>query len=226
MSFGVSRLTSIAASSRVSDLIICIVMFLVKPDGRTLRLVAKQQNGEVILEIRFTRPVLFKFDRKQVIVDLAKTIVLDAQEEARRLSCLIETANLYLFRRRATHFSVQAFTSWVILVAVKYCCKELLSGLYSSLYSSNSAPELNDSPESRLYQATASLAQKFLEGEGIVGPRCDFHGEGIPSARDLGWLYWAIWIGNPHLVNLLMREGIRDMKNPWHCLPLLHIAVL
>ena len=211
--------------NRLSGVTICIVMFLVQPDGRASRLVAKQQNGEVMLEIPFTKLVQLEIGRKQVMVD-GQAIMLDTQEDARRLSCLVETANIYLFQRRATHFSVPGFTFWLILVAVKRGYKELLSALYPSLYSRSCTPAHHDHLESLLYRVTASLAQEFLGGEGITGPRCQFHEERIPSAQCLGWLYWAIWIGNAHLVNLLMLEGVTATDNPWHNLSPLHIAVL
>lgn len=200
-------------------------MFLIQADGRALRLVAKQQIGEVMLDIPFTKPVQLDISGNQVTVD-RQEIILDTQEEARRLSCLIEAANLFILEREANYFSVQAFTFWLILVAVKHGYKELLSALYPSPYQSNPAPVQHDSPESPLYQVTTSLAQEFLAGEDIHGPRCDFHGDEIPSARDLGWLYWAIWIGNSSMVNLFMLEGVTATDNPWHDLPPLHIAAM
>ena len=200
-------------------------MFLIQADGRALRLVAKQQNGEVMLDIPFTKPVQLKKSGTQVIVDQQR-IIFDAREEARLLSCLIEAADTYLFRRKATHFSVQAFTFWLIVAAGKRGYKKFLFALYPSLSSSNAVPVQHDDPESQWYQVTASLARELLKGKGIRGPRCGFQGEGNPSTRDLGWLYWAIWIVNPHLVQLLLLEGLTATDNPWHNLPPLHIAAL
>ena len=216
-------LTSFRALARASGPNICIVLFLTQQDGQAMRIVAKRQNGTVILEIPFTKPVTLEVGFDGVIVNGQK-ILLDDNEDVQHLFCLVQAANIYLFQRRATHYSLQAFTFWLILVAVQHGHKELLSALYSSIYSSNAAPAQHESVESQLYQVTKTLARSLLEGDFILGPRYGFHKE--KSARDLGLLYWAIWIGNSPLVNLLMLEGVTAIDNPWHKLPPLHIAAL
>lgn len=212
---------------RASGLNVCIVMFLVQSDGRGFRLVARQQNGEVMLNIPFTKPVDCKIDGNQVTVD-QQEIILDTQEKAQRLSSFIYTACVYLFQRRAIHFSVQAFVFWLSLVALKTYDKELVSTLHPGL-ASNSSPlsrlvdceiSHNNDHESRLYQVTVSLIRKFLDEDGFYGPPYEF-----PHAIDQGLLHWAIWIDNSVLVNLLMLEGL-TITNTARDIPPLHIAAL
>ena len=218
-------LTSIAASIRGSGLNICIVMFLVQANGRASRLVAKQQNGEVMLNNRFTKPVKLDTGSHQVTVDEQK-MKLDGRDEALRLSCLIEAASVYHFQRKPSYFSGHSFVSWLSLVAVKNDNKELLSTLHQR-FDLNKTPTLHQHDlVFRLYEVARSLVRSFFEGDGNSGPQYDFHVRRSIDARGLSLLYWAIWIGNSPLVKLLMLEGITGMYNPWDILPPLHAAAL
>ena len=202
-----------------------MVLFLAQQDGRAMRIVAKRQNGTVILDIPLTKNVKVQVESEGVVVHDQK-ILLDGNEDRKQLYSLVEAANLYLFKRTSTHFSVQAFTFWALLVAAKNGCEELLSAWYSSLDLSSPAPVQHDDIESRLYQVTKSLAQAVLEGDGIFGGQIDFWGGKRIFSADMSLLYWAIWIGNAPLVDLLMVEGVTATDNPWHDLPPLHIAAL
>ena len=189
----------------------CILLFLVRGNGKSARLVAQNQNGAIILAVSFQTPVQTLESDSSVEVN-GEMITFNTVQDARHLGCLIEAANFYYCGRKADHASLEDLKAYVLIIAVKNQRKDVVEQLLQ-----RTSPE-NDPLESESFVVASMLASQRLADQLIETSESDPQGSTIPL------FCWAVQCGLAPLVKVLLIELPTTNRKDWRGMTPLELA--
>ena len=171
----------------------CILLFLVRGNGQSARLVAQNQNGAIIMAVSFQTPVQTLESDSSVEVNGEK-ITFNTVQDARHLGCLIEATNFYCCGRKADHASLENLKAYVLIMAVKNEKKDVVEQLLQRI-----SPK-DDAVKSESFVVASMLASQRLANQLIEPSESNPQGSTIPLFR------WAVQCGLVSLVKVLLME--------------------
>ena len=173
----------------------CILLFLVRRNGQSARIVTKDQNGAVIMAISFQSPVNAKESDNSVKFEGNK-ITFNTLQDAQHLGGLIHATNFYYFGRKAKNTSLEDLEAYVLITAVKDQKKDVIEQLLQKI-----SPE-TDALGSESDRSPAIVAS-MLASQRIRNQLIDISESG---PRYISLFCWAVQCGLTALVEVLLIE--------------------
>ena len=181
----------------------CILLFLVRGNGQSARLVAQTQNGAIIMAVSFQTPVQTLESGSSVEVNGEK-ISFNTVQDAQHLGCLTEATNFYYFGREADHASLEDLEAYVLITAVKNQKKDVIGRLLQRI-----SPKEN-ALESESLVVASMLASQRLANQ-LIGTSKSHH-----QGSTISLFSWAVQCGLAPLVKVLLIEQPIIDEESWH----------
>ena len=195
----------------------CIILFLIRADGRSARLVTQNQNGAIIMAVSFQERVQTLESGSSVAVD-SERITFNTVQDVHFLGCLIEATNFYFFDRTAQHASLENLKAYALIIAVKNERNEVIEQLLQRA-----------SPKNHILESESSEGPVFVASK-LSSQRISHQQVGKPGSESQGStisLYsWAVRSGVVPLVKLLLTELPTTDGNDWQGMTPLGLASL
>ena len=180
----------------------CILLFLVRGNGQSARLVAQTQNGAIIMAVSFQTPVQTLESDSSVEVNGGK-ISFSTVQDAEHLGCLTEATNFYYFDRKADHTSLEDLKAYVLITAVKNEKKDVIARLLQRI------PPKEDALESESLVVASMLASQRLANQ-LIGTS-----ESHRPGSTISLFSWAVRCGLAPLVKVLLIERPTIDEEDW-----------
>ena len=190
----------------------CILLFLVREDGQSARLITQNQTGAIIMAVSFQSPVQILESGNSIDINHGK-FTFNTVQDAQHLGCLIEATNFYYLSRRAKRTSLGDLKAYVLITAVKNHKKDVIEQLLQRISTEKDALE-SDSDGSPVIVASI-LASQRLANQLIESSASKSQKSTIPLFS------WAIKCGLAPLVKvLLIEQPIGGWEDWWGMTPL------
>lgn len=174
-----------------------ILLFLVRGNGQSARLVAQNQNGAIIMAISFSTPIqVLESDNSVSIKD--ERITFNTIQDAQHLGCLVEATNFYYFGRKAKHASLEDLKAYVLIIAVKNQRTDVIQRLVQRTAPSKNAPESES-------DGGSVVVASVLASQPIANQPKETSESGLKESTT-SLFSWAVQCGLAALVKVLLIE--------------------
>lgn len=204
----------------------CILLFLVHESAKAARLVAQNQNGDIVKAISLVESFfldnlnqLFRRQVEYYIVFGNEKFVLNHGQEAHLLWNMIKATEFYVRGRRVNHASLEDLKAYMLLTAVKNGQKQAVVQIRQEIHDTDSFVE--SKPKDNLTQLAVSMAAQWIEGRLPQVDRSDDRCKRDPDL-DISLLEWAVTHKYTTLTEFLLGE------NPvlWNHIEYVHVCYL
>ena len=188
-------------SSSHVDAIPCILLFLVHKDAGSVRSVAHDQNGLIIKT--FTSQEIRDLARARSLFDIGlRNVIFVNDEDLQYLKCLSEAAISYHDNPRIGDTHIDDFIAFVLLIAVKNRCENLVDQTYQKLYSTGEL--ISTGPGAGVLKVAFHIATQYIKSRND-GQMLD-HDMSKGELSSLPLWYWAMKHGHADLVKVFLDE--------------------
>lgn len=195
----------------------CILLFLVHGKGKSARLVAQNQNGSIIMDVAFQKPVEAKEWSSSVTINDEK-ITFTTVQDAQFLACLIEATNFYYFGRRAKHASLEDLKAYVLITAVKNRREDAVARLLQRTALKEKTPDSESDREPVVVASLLASQQIAHQLNEEILP------DSNPQRSTISLFSWAVQCGLATLVRTLLIEQPTIDGDDWHGMTPLGLA--
>ena len=209
----------------------CILLFLVRGDGQSARLITQNQNGGIMMDISFQTPVQIMESDSSVSTKDVK-ITFKTLQDAQHLGCLVEATNFYYFGRRAKHTRLEDLKAYVLITAVKNQRTDVIGRLLQRtspnentfegesdagpvMVASMLALEPRLALESRVALESRLALKTSLASQPIAKQFMEISGSGLQESN-ISLFFWAVQSGLAPLVRVLLIEHPTINGEEWH----------
>lgn len=114
---------------------LCILIFLVKGNAKSTRMVASDQKKEVVMTVNFRDLLRVRIDGDRVTFNNEELHLYDnfyfyAARDVSLLKCYIEATKFYLFDRKVDRASLDDLKAYVLLYVTKTRYEDTIALLY------------------------------------------------------------------------------------------------
>ena len=188
----------------LTDSLPSILLFLVREDGRSARLVTQNQNGVIIMAVSFQTPVHTLQSGSSIAVN-DESITFNTAQDAHHLGCLIEATNFYYFSQEANPTSLEDLKAYVLLTAVKNQKKDVIEQLLQRTSPKNNA--LGSESDGSPVVVASMLASQRITNQLIDASESD--------PQDISLFCWAVQCGIAPLVKVLLAKLPTTYGRDW-----------
>ena len=199
----------------LTDSVPCILLFLVRGNGQSARLVTQNQNGAIVMAVSFQIPVQALESGSSVEVNGAK-ITFNTLQDAQHLGCLTEATNFYYFGRKANRTSLKDLKAYVLITAVKNQKKDVIEQLLQRI-NPEMEPLESDADGSPVIVASILASQR-------IANRLFKNSGSEPQGSTISLLFWAVQYGIAPLVKVLLNELPTTDEEDWQGMTPLGLA--
>ena len=199
----------------------CILFFLVHENAKAARLVAQDQNGDIVKAISLSellspRNNLIRLvDRKDKdsVVFGKENLLLNHVQEAQVLWNMAEATSFYMSGRRVDHASLEDLKAYMLLTAVKNGEEQAASQIRQEICKMDNIVESDQ--KGSLAQLAVSMTSQLIEGRlyDWRHPRC--------SRPESSLFSWAVACNHTTLTEFLVNEDpvLDERSEFWDCDP-------
>ena len=199
----------------VTESLPCILLFLVRENGQSARIITQNQNGAIMMAVSFQTPLqILESDSSVSIKDVK--IMFNTVQDVQHFGCLIEATNFYYFGRKANRTSLEDLKAYVLITAIKNQKKDVIEQLLQRISTEKDALE-SDFDGSPVIVASMLASQRIAD-QLIKSSESETQG----SIRSLH--FWAFRCGLAPLVKVLLIEHPTVDEKEWQGMTPLGVA--
>lgn len=205
----------------------CILLFLVHESAKAARLVAQDQNGDIVKAISLSgllspRNNLIRLvDRKEkdTVAFGKENLLLNHVQEAQVLWNMAEATSFYMSGRRLDHASLEDLKAYMLLTAVKNREEQAALQIRQEICKMNDIVECDQ--KGSLAQLAVSMTSQWIKGRLFQDARSDWRYQ-LCWRPESSLFSWAVACNHTTLIEFLVSEDpVIDEKSefwrfdPW-----------